>query len=73
MLRLAVWKALSAEGLGANLQRYWPLGDDDAVLGAWGVRPGWEVTARLVFGGRVGDAPPPKGKIPMKEKLVVQG
>lgn len=84
MLQLAVWTALSAEGLGANLQHFngplaAPAAPADggegaaAALEAWGVRPGWEVTAQLVFGGRVGDAPPPKGKIPMSEKLVVRG
>ncbi|KAL8393526.1 hypothetical protein RB595_003320 [Gaeumannomyces hyphopodioides] len=78
MLQLAVWAALSAEGLGANLQHFnGAVGEVAAAAGlgddGWGVRPGWEATAQLVFGGRVGDAPPPKGKIPMGEKLVVRG
>ncbi|KAL8400044.1 hypothetical protein RB594_000454 [Gaeumannomyces avenae] len=74
MLQLAVWAALAAEGVGANLQHFnGAVGEVVAEEEGWGVRPGWEATAQLVFGGRVGDTPPPKGKIPMGEKLVVRG
>ncbi|RDW59790.1 hypothetical protein BP6252_12877 [Coleophoma cylindrospora] len=49
MHQFAIWTALEAEGLGANLQHYNPL-IDAKVAAQWNVDPDWELTAELVFG-----------------------
>ncbi|KAE8442966.1 hypothetical protein EG329_002504 [Mollisiaceae sp. DMI_Dod_QoI] len=53
--QFAVWTALEAEGLGANLQHYNPL-IDQKVAATWGVSKDWELNAQLVFGKREGGA-----------------
>ncbi|KAK2072266.1 hypothetical protein P8C59_006632 [Phyllachora maydis] len=53
MLQFALWTALEAEGLGANLQHYNPL-IDERVRDAWEVPASWKLNAQLVFGGRAG-------------------
>jgi predicted oxidoreductase (fatty acid repression mutant protein) len=55
MLQFAVWTALDAEGLGANLQHYNPL-VDAKVAEEWNVPATWKLSAQLVFGGRGGEA-----------------
>ncbi|KAK0674056.1 Nitroreductase-like protein [Cercophora samala] len=55
MLQFAVWTALEAEGLGANLQHYNPL-VDEKVQQEWSVPATWKLSAQLVFGGRAGEA-----------------
>lgn len=54
MHQFVVWAALEAEGLGANLQHYNPL-IDQKVAAEWGVDSDWELSAQLVFGGKVGE------------------
>eukprot|EP01065_Artemidia_motanka_P030359 TRINITY_DN36380_c0_g1_i1.p1 TRINITY_DN36380_c0_g1~~TRINITY_DN36380_c0_g1_i1.p1 ORF type:complete len:212 (+),score=0.30 TRINITY_DN36380_c0_g1_i1:35-637(+) len=49
MHQFAIWTALEAEGLGANLQHYNPL-IDQKVAEQWGVDKDWELNAQLVFG-----------------------
>ncbi len=55
MLQFAVWTALHAEGVGANLQHYNPL-VDAKVAEEWKVPATWKLSAQLVFGGRVAEA-----------------
>ena len=55
MLQFAVWTALEAEGLGANLQHYNPL-IDNRVAAEWKVPASWKLQAQLVFGGKTGAA-----------------
>ncbi|KAI1406561.1 Nitroreductase [Hypoxylon fuscum] len=57
MLQYVVWTALTAEGLGANLQHYNPL-IDSKVASEWGIPDSWKLNAQLVFGGKTGDAGP---------------
>ncbi|GAA6005282.1 hypothetical protein JCM10207_002925 [Rhodosporidiobolus poonsookiae] len=45
----ALWTALEAEGLGANLQHYNPLIDAD-VAKAFDIPAAWKLRAQLVFG-----------------------
>ncbi|KAA8572126.1 hypothetical protein EYC84_002044 [Monilinia fructicola] len=45
----AIWVALEAEGLGANLQHYNPL-IDAKVAAEWNIPADWELNAQLVFG-----------------------
>lgn len=72
MLQHTIWTALSAEGLGANLQHYNPI-IDAKVDAAWSLPANWRLTAQLVFGGRVGSGPEPRQMKPVEEKVKVFG
>lgn len=67
MLQWAVWTALDAEGLGANLQHYNPL-VDERVASTWNVPADWKLSAMLVFGGKTGEAGP-KTFLPQEDKF----
>lgn len=67
MLQFAVWTALEAEGIGANLQHYNPL-IDNRVAEEWKVPADWKLAATLVFGGKGGEAGP-KDFLPMDQKF----
>lgn len=54
MHQFALWTALEAEGLGANLQHYNPLPDAKAAA-QWNIPTTWDLKAQLVFGGREAD------------------
>ncbi|WP_110928518.1 nitroreductase family protein [Bacillus massiliglaciei] len=49
MVQLAVWTALESEGLGATLQHYNPLIDED-VKAEWGIPDSWKLIAQMPFG-----------------------
>lgn len=49
MHQLAVWTMLEDEGLGASLQHYTPLIDQD-VYNEWGINPTWQLVAQMPFG-----------------------
>ncbi|WHY58870.1 nitroreductase family protein [Peribacillus simplex] len=49
MHQLVVWTALESEGLGATLQHYNPLIDDD-VKKEWDVPSNWKLIAQMPFG-----------------------
>ena len=49
MHQLVVWTALEAEGLGATLQHYNPLIDDE-VKKEWNVPNNWKLIAQMPFG-----------------------
>lgn len=49
MHQFVVWIALEAEGLGASLQHYNPLIDED-VQRQWGIDPKWKLIAQMPFG-----------------------
>ncbi|WP_144550907.1 nitroreductase family protein [Peribacillus simplex] len=49
MHQLVVWTALEAEGLGATLQHYNPLIDDE-VKKEWDVPNNWKLIAQMPFG-----------------------
>lgn len=71
MTQLAVWTALEAEGLGANLQHYNPL-IDQKVASTWGLSKDWELSAQLVFGKKEGEAGE-KTFAPIEERFKVFG
>ena len=47
--KLVVWAALEAEGLGASLQHYNPLIDDE-VKKEWNIPGNWKLIAQMPFG-----------------------
>lgn len=71
MLQFAVWTALEAEGLGANLQHYNPL-VDTRIAAEWKVPADWKLEAQLVFGGKTGEAGEKQFQ-PMDQKFKVFG
>ncbi len=69
-----VWTALTAEGLGCNLQHFQP-GISKDVADTWNVPETWTLRAQLVFGTPTG---PPRGGVekefaPLKERVKVYG
>jgi len=71
MTQFAVWTALELEGLGANLQHYNPLVDQQ-VTDTWELPKTWELNAQLVFGAPVSDAGD-KTFMDIKERFKVFG
>ena len=49
MHQLVVWSALEAEGLGASLQHYNPLIDNE-VKAEWNIPGEWKLIAQMPFG-----------------------
>lgn len=49
MLQYIVWTSLEAEGLGASLQHYNPLIDDE-VKRRWGLPASWKLISQMPFG-----------------------
>ncbi|WP_193014959.1 nitroreductase family protein [Proteus sp. FME41] len=49
MAQLSVWTALSAENVGASLQHYNPIIDDE-VHATWDLPKTWKLRAQMVFG-----------------------
>lgn len=49
ILQFVVWTALAEAGLGASLQHYNPLIDDE-VKEAWGIPQEWKLIAQMPFG-----------------------
>lgn len=54
MAQLAVWGALADAGIGASLQHYNPLVDDQAAA-AWDLPKSWKLRAQLPFGSNEGE------------------
>lgn len=71
MHQIALWTALEAEGLGANLQHYAPL-IDQKVQDEWNVPKEWELTAQLVFGTPAAPAGE-KTFLPLEERFKSYG
>ncbi len=69
MLQYVVWTALESEGLGASLQHYNPLIDDD-VQKEWDVPDGWELIAQMPFGKPTSPAGE-KEFMPLEERVKV--
>lgn len=71
MHQYALWCALEAEGLGANLQHYHPL-IDEKVAKTWSVPESWKLRAQMVIGGKIG-GPGEKTFKPVEERFWVRG
>lgn len=55
MLQYVVWTSLESEGLGASLQHYNPLIDEE-VRKTWSLPESWKLTAQIPFGAPVAPA-----------------
>ncbi|WP_458120234.1 nitroreductase family protein [Paenibacillus sp. Z6-24] len=55
MLQLVIWTALEAEGLGATLQHYNPIIDEE-VKSTWNIPAQWQLVAQMPFGKPVAPA-----------------
>lgn len=71
MLQYAVWTTLAAEGLGASLQHYNPI-IDDQVKGAFSIPKSWKLLAQMPFGKATAEEDP-KEKMPADERVLVKG
>ncbi|MHA2892842.1 nitroreductase family protein [Bacillus cereus] len=67
MHQLVVWTGLEAEGLGASLQHYNPLIDDE-VKQEWNVPANWKLIAQMPFGNPTA-APGEKEFQPLEERV----
>ncbi len=69
MLQYAVWSLLAAEGMGASLQHYNPL-IDDQVKAELGIPASWKLTAQMPFGKALEQAGE-KEFMPLKSRLLI--
>ncbi|GGD65849.1 nitroreductase family protein [Paenibacillus nasutitermitis] len=69
MLQLVVWTSLELEGLGASLQHYNPIIDEE-VQKTWNLPSNWELVAQMPFGKPTAD-PGEKQFMPLEERLKV--
>jgi uncharacterized protein len=69
MLQLVVWTALEAEGLGASLQHYNPLIDDE-VKKEWNIDSNWKLIGQMPF-GKPEAYPGEKEFMPLEERIMV--
>lgn len=69
MLQFVIWTALEAEGLGASLQHYNPLIDDE-VKKEWQIPESWKLIAQMPFGKPTAEAGA-KEFLPLEERIKV--
>ncbi|WP_410769060.1 nitroreductase family protein [Fontibacillus sp. BL9] len=69
MLQFVVWTALANEGVGASLQHYNPLVDEQ-VAKEWNLPASWKLIAQLPFGG-IAAEPGEKEFAPIDTRLKV--
>lgn len=71
MMQYAVWTTLAAAGVGANLQHYSPVIDQE-VATTWNIPDNWKLVAQLVLGGVAAPAAE-KSFNPLEERLKIYG
>lgn len=67
MLQLVIWSAFTAEGLGASLQHYNPL-IDEQVKAEWNIPDNWKLIAQMPF-GKPTASPAEKSFKPIEERV----
>ena len=70
MLQYAVWTALTAKGLGASLQHYNPIIDDD-VKQKFDIPKDWKLIAQMPFGTSISE-PAPLQYNNLTERVIVK-
>lgn len=71
MLEFVIWASLEKEGLGASLQHYNPLIDEE-VKKTWNIPAQWQLIAEMPFGTPTAQ-PDEKTFMPLKERFRVEG
>ena len=71
MLQFSVWTSLAAAGLGANLQHYNPL-IDEQVKKEFMIPEQWKLIAQMPFGIATAE-PQPLDYMPIDQRLLVKG
>lgn len=71
ILQFIVWTALESEGLGASLQHYNPLIDDE-VAETFGISKDYKLIGQLVFGNPVSEVGE-KMNLPLSERMKIIG
>lgn len=71
MLQYVIWTSLEIEGLGASLQHYNPLIDDE-VKKEWSIPASWKLIAQMPFGNPTME-PGEKEFKPLEERIKVYG
>lgn len=66
-----VWTALETHGLGANLQHYNPLIDEE-VKQTFRIPDHWILKAQMVFGTPTKEPGPKEQKVPLADRLIVR-
>lgn len=69
LLQGNIWNSLAELKIGASLQHYNPLIDDE-VKRQWEIPEYYRLTAQMVFGG-IGSIPEPKEKIDADDRVIV--
>lgn len=69
MHQLTIWTALEEVGLGASLQHYNPLIDEE-VASTWNINPKWKLIAEMPFGAPAGE-PGEKEFAPIEKRVLV--
>lgn len=69
MLQFAVWTSLELEGLGASLQHYSPLIDEE-VKSTWKLPDSWKMIAQMPF-GKPTASPDAKEFAPLSERMLL--
>ncbi len=67
-----VWTALETHGLGANLQHYNPL-IDQQVAKTFDIPSHWILKAQMVFGTPTAEPKEKDQKVPMEDRLLIRG
>lgn len=70
MLQFVIWSLLEQEGLGASLQHYNPIADDQ-IKSQWGVPKSWKLIAQMPFGKPISNVLKEKEFAPIDTRLKV--
>lgn len=69
ILQFMIWSAFANRQIGANLQHYNPIIDDE-VKATFHISEDWELVAQMPF-GEIGQTPPPHTTDNLDEKLII--
>lgn len=67
ILQINLWNALRTKGIGANIQHYNPIIDEN-IRNKWNIPEDWELIAQMPFGGIV-EEPGELEKMPIEERV----
>lgn len=70
MVTMNLWVGFTEMGLGANIQHYNPIIDDE-VKARWNIPESWKLKSQMVFGNIFEDAPSKK-KVDINERVLVE-